>query len=164
MKLRVQQKGSWLTGVGLCLVLAMLLSVSLLAQLSQNNVIRGFKLPERYETLAVGRGQTNRMRGIFIGAEGHTISKDLVRFIGVRIEHFGLDGMTNMVVVAPEAFFDNKPRVAWSTGRLEIVAMGGAMRVRGNEGFQVRMTNSTLTISNRVRTVIRQDVVNRVKP
>jgi hypothetical protein len=104
------------------------------------------------------------MKGIFIGAEGHTISKDLVRFIGVRIEYFGLDGKTNMVVVAPEAFFDSNPRIAWSTGRLDITAMGGAMRVRGNEGFQVRMTNSTLTISNRVRTVIRQDVVNRVKP
>ena len=153
-----------MTGVGLCLVFAMLVSASLLAQLSQNNVIRGFKLPERYETLATGRSQTNRMKGIFIGAEGHMISKDLARFIGVRIEHFGLDGKTNMVVVAPEALFDKESRVAWSTGRLEIVAMSGAMRVRGDEGFQVRMTNSTLTISNRVRTVIRQDVVNRVKP
>jgi hypothetical protein len=41
--------------------------------------------------------------------------------------------------------------------------MGGAMRVEGNEGFQVRMTNSTLTVSNRVRTVIRQHAVNRAK-
>jgi len=164
MKLHFQRQGSRLTGVGLYLVLAMMVSASLLAQLSQSAVVRGFKFPESYETPLTGRSQTNRMRGLFIGVEGHTITKDLARFIGVRIEHFGLDGKTNMVVVAPEALFDKESRVAWSTGRLEIVAMSGAMRVRGDEGFQVRMTNSTLTISNRVRTVIRQDVVNRVKP
>lgn len=145
--------------------LGALIGGPLLAQLSQTAIIRGFKFPELYELPKVAGGsQTNRMKGLFVGVEGHTISNDVVRFKGVRIEYYGLDNKTNMTAVAPEAFFERDSRIAWSTGRLEIVAMDGAMRVEGNEGFQVRMTNSTLTISNRVRTLIRQDVVNRAKP
>jgi hypothetical protein len=44
--------------------------------------------------------------------------------------------------------------VAYSTGRLEVVAADGLLRIEGNEGFLVQLTNSTLHVSNRVRTVI----------
>jgi hypothetical protein len=135
----------------------------LLAQLSQTAVIRGFKFPELYETPKTSGIRTNQLKGLFVGAQGQRITNDVIRFTGVRIEHYGMDARTNMIAIAPEALFDGETRVAWSTGRLEIVAMGGAMRVEGNEGFQVRMTNSTLTVSNRVRTVIRQHAVNRAK-
>jgi hypothetical protein len=53
--------------------------------------------------------------------------------------------------------------VAWSTGRLEIVGLGGALVMEGRHGFQARMTNATLTVSNRVRTVIRGEWLKSAK-
>jgi hypothetical protein len=54
--------------------------------------------------------------------------------------------------------------VAWSTGRLEIVGMGGALTIHGNQGFQASLTNSILIISNRVRTVIERGLLNESQP
>ena len=68
------------------------------------------------------------------------------------------------VAVAPECLFDADARVAWSTGRLDIVGMNGGITIRGNRGFQARMTDSTLTISNRVRTVIQRELVRPITP
>ncbi|PYJ00047.1 MAG: hypothetical protein DME25_21605 [Verrucomicrobia bacterium] len=85
------------------------------------------------------------------------ITNDTWRLTQMRLEHFQFDGQTNLVAQAPQCLFDEETRVAWSTGRLEIVGLHGALFVEGNEGFEARMTNSTLTISNRVRTVLRQE-------
>ena len=82
----------------------------------------------------------------------------------MQLEHYELDGKTNLIARAPECLFDMETRIAWSTGRLEIVAMSGAMRVEGNHGFQVQMTNSVLIISNRVRTVIERDHLGKFRP
>ena len=80
----------------------------------------------------------------------------------MRLEHYQFDGRTNVVALAPECLFDNEARIAWSTGRLEVVGMNGVLRIVGNEGFLVNMTNSALVVSNRVRTVLRQEPNNRI--
>jgi hypothetical protein len=144
--------------------LGVFVAVPLGAQLGNMVFKGGFKAPEYYETLPTGRSQTNRLRGLLMGAEGSPVSNEVVRVKQMHIEHYQLDGQTNLVARAPECFFDARSKVAWSTGRLEIVGMSGTMFVEGNEGFQVRMTNSTLTISNRVRTVLRQGLVKAAKP
>jgi hypothetical protein len=95
-----------------------------------------------------------------MAAQGQYLSNDLVLLTTMHLEHYQLDGRTNLVARAPECFFDIESRVASSTGSLEIVGLGGAFVVHGQQGFEVRMTNSTLTLSNRVRTVIRQDMLN----
>ena len=160
--MRIKLQGG--PGQAFLLGLGLLAAVPLGAQLGNMKVRGHFKAPEFYENPLSGRSQTNRLRGLFMGAEGHPVANEVVRVTQMHIEHYQLDGQTNLIARAPECFFDQGSKVAWSTGRLEIVGMSGAMFVEGNEGFQVRMTNSTLTISNRVRTVLRQGLVKASKP
>ena len=82
----------------------------------------------------------------------------------MRLQHHEPDGTTNLVARAPECFFDTETHMAWSTGRLEIVGMGGALTIQGNQGFHANMTNSILIISNQVRTVIQRGLLSESKP
>ena len=135
----------------------------LAAQVRQGFKGSSWKFPEYYELPLTGKFHTNRLKGLIQGAEGQHLSNRLFRVTAMRLEHYELDGRTNLLARAPECLFDMDTRVAWSTGRLEIVGLGGAMWVEGDRGFQVHMTNSTLTISNRVRTIIRQQLVKSAK-
>ena len=140
-------------------VLGFLVALPLLGQIRQGFTGSSWKFPEYYEIPFTGGIQTNKLRGLALGSEGYHLSNRLFRVTDMHIEHYGMDSRTNLVARAPECLFDASTRVAWSTGRLEIVAMDGEMTMRGTHGFQVRMTNSTLTISNRVRTTIRHGLV-----
>lgn len=136
----------------------------LAGQLSRYAKGKDVKFPQFYETPVTGRIQTNRLKGLLMGAEGQYLSNELFLVTQMRLEHYQPDGRTNVVATAPQCFFDNELGVAWSTGRLQVVAGNGGLRIEGNEGFQVRMTNSSLIVSNRVRTVLRQESTNRFTP
>jgi hypothetical protein len=146
------------------LLLAVALVGPLAGQIREGFRGSAWKFPEYYELPLIGRSQTNRLKGMILGEHGQHLSNRVFRVTHMHLEHYELDGRTNLLARAPECLFDMETRVAWSTGRLEIVGMGGAMHVEGNAGFQARMTNSVLLISNRVRTVIRQDLVKSSKP
>jgi hypothetical protein len=128
---------------------------------------KDLRWPDFYETPTSGKGHTNRLRGMLMGAEGQSMSNDLfvVRLTQMRLEHYDLLSKTNLVALAPECFFDTQGRVAWSaTSRLDIVGMNGALLVHGDRGFHLVMSNSTMTVSNRVRTTIRQDMMKSTQP
>ena len=128
---------------------------------------KDLRWPDFYETPGAGRSHTNRLRGMLMGAEGQSLSNDLfvVRLTQMRLEHYDLLGKTNLVALAPECLFDTQNRVAWSTtSRLDIVGMNGALLVHGDQGFHLVMTNSTMTVSNRVRTTLRQDMLKLARP
>ncbi len=141
-----------------------LLVAPVLGQLRSGFKGRGSKYPEYFELPLTGGSQTNRLRGMFFGNEWQHLSNKVFRVTAMRIEHYEMSGGTNLVAVAPECLFDADARVAWSTGRLDIVGMNGGITIRGNRGFQARMTDSTLTISNRVRTVIQRELVRPITP
>ena len=124
----------------------------------------GSKYPEFYPSLNTGGPQTNRLRGLFTGDQWQHLSNKVFRVSGMRIEHYETTGATNLVAVAPECLFDAEARVAWSTGRLDIAGQDGAVTLRGQSGFFARMTNSTLTISNKVKTTIRRDLAGSLAP
>ena len=157
MKIPCERRFCWCAGAGWFLTLGLFAALQLAAQLGRFGILRGFKFPDFYDTSPTGKGQTNRLKGMLMGAVAQYITNDTWRLTQMRLEHFQFDGQTNLVAQAPQCLFDEETRVAWSTGRLEIVGLHGALFVEGNEGFEARMTNSTLTISNRVRTVLRQE-------
>ena len=144
--------------------MALVLAVPLLAQIRGGIQATGWKYPERYELPITAKGQTNRLKALIMGQEGRHLSNRVYLVTRMQLEHYELNGQTNLVAQAPECLFNLEDRIAWSTGRLEIVAMNGAMKVEGNEGFEVLMTNSVLTLSNRVRTVIQREFVSRLRP
>ena len=136
----------------------------LAGQLSRRFKARDVKFPEFYENPMTGKSQTNKLKGLLMGSEGQYLSNELFLVTQMRLEHYQPDGRTNVVANAPQCFFDNEARIAWSTGRLEVIGINGGLRIIGNEGFQVQMTNSSLIVSNRVRTVLRQESTNRFNP
>jgi len=71
-----------------------------------------------------------------------------------RLQTFDVNGRTNMIVTGPECFYNEKACTASSAGPLEVQNGDGSFHVAG-DGFLWRQTNSLLTISNNVRTVIK---------
>ena len=144
--------------------LAVAVTVPLLAQLQQGFKGSGSKYPEYYALPKTGGIQTNRLRGMFFGTNWLHLSNKVFRVVGMRLEHYEMNGTTNLIAQAPECLFDTRERVAWSTGRLDIVGMAGALVLQGKRGFQVQMKTSTLIVSNRVRTVIQRELLDDSKP
>ena len=79
----------------------------------------------------------------------------------MRIETFAPTGATNVIAVAPVCEVDLRNRVAWSTGRLDVASANGQFSVHGDEGFYCEMATSSIIISNKVRTVIRRDLMEQ---
>jgi hypothetical protein len=71
----------------------------------------------------------------------------------LKLETFDLNGKPEIVVDAPECTYDMLNGVANSPGHLQLRIGDGKIRTEG-DGFLWRQTNSFLTISNHVRTVI----------
>ena len=160
MKTRSFQGGWWLT-------VAALLAVALAAraQLSQRIKGRGFTFLEYYEPEAGVKAQTNRIKNILRGAEGQTLTPDLIRIRQMRIENYPQAGPgTNLIAQSPEAWFDKEAGLINSTSRLDLVTSGGQIVMRGETGFLFSMENSALIVSNRVRTVIHNAGLKGKKP
>jgi len=130
----------------------------LVAQIQQGFKSTAWKFPEYYEVPLVGKSRSFPLKGLISGVQGQHLSNSIYLVTGMRLEHYDLDGATNLLARAPECLFNMDTHMAWSTGRLEIVGMGGALTIKGNQGFQASLSNSTLTVSNRVRTIIHQDL------
>ena len=94
-----------------------------------------------------------QVKSILSGAE--VLLRPGGRFIikQLKLQTFDSDGKTNMVVTAPECLYDEKNGTASSAGPVQLQNGDGKYRVAG-EGFLWRQTNSFLTISNNVHTVI----------
>ena len=87
------------------------------------------------------------------GAEASPQPGGLLVIKQLKVETFDLDGKPEVVVDAPECIYDTLKGVATSPGRLQVRTGDGRFHVEG-EGFLWRQSDSFLTISNRVRTVI----------
>jgi hypothetical protein len=110
-------------------------------------------------------GSTNQqqIKSILSGAEalpqpgGRLIIKQL------KLEMFYPDGRLEWVVEAPECVYDTFKGVANSPGHLQVRTGDGKFRVEG-EGFLWRQSDSFLTISNNVRTVVESAAKMNTKP
>ena len=137
--------------------LLILVVLALRAQFSAGGKISGFRLPEFYESAP---GQTNRaLKTLITGAEAEPRAAGLWAVDQMAIQTREEDGRTNLIAKAPQCEVDLNRRIVWSTGRLEVTTADGRFFTEGNEGFFCRLTNVSLTISNRVRTIIRRDLV-----
>jgi hypothetical protein len=136
-------------------------SAFLLAQGGKVEWLRGFKSVDFYDQPAPN--QTNRLKTIATGARAVPQPGGVVLVDKMRIDTIEVDGRTNMVVQAPECLFDQNRRVAYSTGHVEVVSASGQFFMEGL-GFLCSHTNSRVVISNRVHTVIRQDLMKTAAP
>ena len=135
------------------LLLVLAVAAPLVAQVQQGFKGTALKFPEYYEIPLLGKNRTYPLKGLFSGEQGRHLSNSIYFVTAMRLEHYDLDGATNLLARAPECLFNMDTHMAWSTGRLEIVGMGGALTIRGQQGFRANLTNSTLIISNRSSTL-----------
>ena len=93
-----------------------------------------------------------QMKSRLSGAEAQPLPGGLLAIKQLKLETFGPDGKSEIVVNAPECVYDQLSGTASSAGRLQ-VQYQGKIRVAG-EGFLWRQGDSFLTISNRISTVL----------
>jgi hypothetical protein len=117
-----------------------------------------FTITEYYES-----PNQQRVKSILSGAEvvHRPGQPDVIKQF--KLLTFNLEGQTNLVVTGPECFYDEKACTASSAGPLQVQNGDGTFRMDG-EGFLWRQTNSSLTISNQVRSMADNVTQLKFKP
>ena len=94
-----------------------------------------------------------QMKSRISGAEAQPLAGGLLAIKQLKLEMFDTNGLLQVVVKAPECVYDTQSGLANSSGHLWVESADGKSHVEG-DGFLWRQTNSFLTISNNVHTVI----------
>jgi hypothetical protein len=143
----------------LTVLFALSAAVAVMAQspalLGQANKLR---VPEFYPA-----PNQKQFKSLLQSATAQPISAEEVRATQVRVETFREDGTVESVVEAPECVYNFRSRTIRSSGPIAAQTGDGRMRIQG-DGFQLTLTNKSLTISNNVRTVIRDLGSKPLKP
>jgi hypothetical protein len=108
----------------------------------------GFKYPN-YDA-------QNRLKSMLTGEEAKPDLSGRVQIKKFRLETYRDDGQLDLVAEAPECTFDLATRTVSSAGELRAFTADERFSITG-QGFRFAQTNSSLVISNRVRTLIRRD-------
>jgi lipopolysaccharide export system protein LptA len=72
---------------------------------------------------------------------------------------FTSEGRSNLVVATPQCVFDLRNKVVSSTNTLQARSVSGGLSLEG-QGFECRLADEHLVVSNRVHAVIRKDWLN----
>ena len=138
----------------------LLFAVALGVRAQQNSVqhANNFTTTEYYEP-----PHQQQIKSILSGAEALPQPGGLLIIKQLKLEMFNLDGKLEWVVNAPECVYDTFKGVANSPGHLQVRTGDGKFRVEG-EGFLWRQSDSFLTISNNVRTVVENEAKMNTKP
>lgn len=153
---------SWLAAIaGLLAAGRVLFPEPAPAQISRYLRTTNFSYFEYYDVAARVTGpRTNRLKSRLHGAEGQYLSNDLVRVSTARFEHYPEEGRgTNLIALTPGCVLDRRGRELSSTNTLRVWANDGQFYLEGDSGFLYEMTNSTFFVSNRVRTVLQQSLM-----
>ncbi len=124
--------------------------------------ITGFKMPMFFNSSELPKGQTNRIKTLITGKSAQMLPTGLSLVQHPRIDHFTLDGTTNLVAISPECFVDVNRRTMMSTNVISVVAGTNQMRTTGR-GYFGQFTNLFLIFSNDVRTVLRQEIAQSAR-
>ncbi|HEU6446983.1 MAG TPA: hypothetical protein VFV23_00925 [Verrucomicrobiae bacterium] len=97
------------------------------------------------------------------GAEAQPLNAGQLLVKKLKIEEFSENGKLSLVVEAPDCLYDRLNLTASSPNHIQLRSGDGKFRVDG-DGFLFHQTNSFLTISNNVKTVIEDAPVETVTP
>lgn len=131
------------------------------AQFNLVGTIKGFKVPDYYPSMP--GVATNRLKMLLTGESAKPQLDGMLLINGLRIQNYDETGSPESVIRASQCLFEMAGRNASGTGRLEMVSSDGRFSISG-DGFLWRTTNSTLTISNNVRTLLNKDALIQKEP
>src|SRR6266850_127994 len=132
-------------GVGL------LLSVFARAQVLQGPAKRGVH--------AQYNQKTGKPEWVATYLSASQIAADTELIQGLQLVLFNSEGRSNLVVTTPQCVFDLRNKVVSSTDALQARSVSGELSLEG-EGFECRLADEHLVISNRVHAAIRKDWLN----
>ena len=101
---------------------------------------------------------TGRIKSLLTGDTAVQVEGGLMLITGMRMETYQYDGASrnvDLTIEAPECLFSFRTHVASSDGPMTLRRSDGDASLSGR-GFEWRQRESTLTISNNVRTVTRE--------
>jgi len=101
---------------------------------------------------------TGRIKSLLTGDTAVEVGGGLMLITGMRLETYQYDGASrnvDLIIEAPECLFSFRTQVASSDGPMTLRRADGDASLSGR-GFEWRQRESTLTISNNVRTVTRE--------
>jgi hypothetical protein len=133
----------------LALGVFLLLSSVCLAGLPSFGTVHNFKHPEYYDP-----PHQTQLKSLLRGAVAEPETLGRVRIKDLRLDTFRETGEAEMIVEAPECIYDPETRQASSAGRIQAHSADNRFFIEGS-GFLLIVTNKSITISNNVRTTIR---------
>ena len=101
---------------------------------------------------------TGRIKSLLTGDTAVQVEGGLMLITGMRLETYQYAGASqnvDLIIEAPECLFSFRTHVASSDGPMTLRRADGDASLSGR-GFEWRQRESTLTISNNVRTVTRE--------
>ena len=101
---------------------------------------------------------TGRIKSLLTGDTAVQVEGGMTLITGMRLETYRYDGASrkvDLIIEAPECLFSFRTHVASSDGPMTLLRADGDASLSGR-GFEWRQRESTLTISNNVRTVTRK--------
>lgn len=104
----------------------------------------------------------SQVKSVFSGAEALPQAGGYYLVKQLKLETFRETGECEIIVEAPQCLYDSKKRLASSPGGLQVRTGDGRFMIEG-EGFLWQQTESHLTISNCVHTVIRHATLTQGK-
>ena len=99
---------------------------------------------------------TGRIKSLLTGDKAIPQQDGQILVMVARLETYVYDGAVrnvDLIIEAPRCFFNFQTRVASSAGRMKAFRADGEAAIEGR-GFVWRQRDSTLVISNAVRTVM----------
>jgi hypothetical protein len=114
--------------------------------------VKNFSVPEYFEP-----PNQNQIKSLLAGSEARPQADGTFLIKELKLETYRENGEREIVVMSPECVYDSARRVASSASRLQIQTGDGRFTIEG-EGFLWQQTNFSLTISNRVHTIIRPEL------
>ncbi len=122
------------------------------------NSVKDFSVPEYYDP-----PHERQMKSLLQGAQAEQQPGGLIWITDVKLQTFNETGEPQMLVQAPHCILDPIQKAVSSNGPLSVKSVNGQFYLEG-EGFLWQPTNSNLTISNRVRTVLHNSSNLSIKP
>jgi lipopolysaccharide export system protein LptA len=128
----------------------------LLAVLARAQVLEG---PAKKGVHAQYNQKTGKPEWVATYLSASQIAGDTELIQGLQLVLFTSEGRSNLVVTTPQCVFDLRNKVVSSTDALQARSVSGELSLEG-EGFECRLTDERLVVSNRVHAVIRKEWLN----
>src|SRR5438552_9628710 len=124
--------------------------------LARGHVLEG---PAKKGVHAQYNQKTGRPEWVATYLSASQIAGDTELIQGLQLVLFNSEGQSNLVVTTPQCVFDLRNKLVLSTDALHARSVSGELSLEG-EGFECRLTDERLVVSNRVHAIIRKEWLN----